>query len=82
MSKLEWLLITEEQRSPRVDDDVLLTDGKRVGVGNNHSGTWEVRPCLADFEDIYQFTPTHYMPLNVLPPMPKETTDAVTITDD
>lgn len=74
LKRLKWLPITDEQRSPTVDDDLFLTDGRRFGVGNNHSGEWEIAPKAYDFEIVHGWTPTHYMPLDALPPVPKETT--------
>jgi len=79
LKRLKWLLITEAQRSPTVDDYLLLGNNEHqtLGVGRNHSGEWECgNGNLYDFEIVHGWTPTHYMPLDVLPPVPKEATDA------
>ena len=73
--KLEWLPITEAQRSPTVDDYLLLGNNEHqtLGVGRNHSSEWECgNGNLYDFEIVHGWTPTHYMPLDALPPVPKE----------
>lgn len=74
LNKLKWKLITDAQRSSTVDGDLLLGNGQcqRVGVGNNHGGDWEIPFTASDFELTHGWTPTHYMPLNALPPVPKE----------
>jgi hypothetical protein len=76
LKRLKWLPITEEQRSPTVDGDLLLCGVKsgRVGVGNNHGGAWEIPFLANEFTDVTGWEPTHYMELGFLPPVPKETT--------
>ena len=75
--KLEWLPITDELPEGvkneffvtgyRLDDPA---KGRFIRVGYKQNGAWW-NSGLSQL-----FTPTHYMPLGALPPVPKETPDA------